>query len=274
MQAQQSRSFAGKPTDAATLDTRMRFSFVCREMGRHRQTFRPANRLALDANRWITFAMLVCFCQPSAGIRGQEVPVGAAATNAVVKQIRPGVFELGQVRFDKNQRTISLPASVNLREGNIEYVVVTATGKTHESLLRTTAEPYHVQLAFLLLSAKGSGTNALPEDPAQSLPGEKIEIEFVWTGVGTNSFRAEDFVHDRKANGPARRGTWIYTGSRLREDGFAAQLDGSIVSLITDADALINSPRPGREDDDNWLVRTNNLPLLNAPVEVTFRLIR
>ena len=227
---------------------------------------------------WIILSMPGCLC-----LRAAELPAEPATldstknrvTNAPLKEIRPGLFELGQVRLDKAQRTVSFPASVNLGEGNIEYVVVTATGKTHESLLRTSAEPYHIQLAFLLLGAKGAGTNALPEDPTRSLPGDRTEIELRWISNGmTNLSRAEDFVHDRKANGPARRGDWIYTGSRLREDGFAAQLDGSIVSLITDADALINSPRPGREDDDNWLVRTNSLPPLHAPVEVTIRLVR
>ena len=231
------------------------------------------------AKEWFIFVMVGCLCLHAAEIPHKELSssgsAGESMTNAPLKQIRPGIFELGQVRFDKDKRTVSFPASLNMREGNIEYVVVTATGKTHESLLRTTAEPYHLQLAFLLLGAKGAGTNALPEDPTRPLPGEKVEIEFSWDAGGrTNSFRAEEFVRDRKANGPARRGNWIYTGSRLREDGFAAQLDGSIVSLITDADALINNPRPGREDDDNWLVRTNNLPPLHAPVEVTIRLAR
>jgi hypothetical protein len=228
---------------------------------------------------WIIFIILGCLCLRAAETPAQKpIPSGSAsdsATNAPLKQIQPGVFELGQVRWDKDKRTVSFPASVNQREGNIEYVVVTATGKTHESLLRTTAEPYHLQLAFLLLGAKGAGTNNLPEEPVNPLPGEKVEVEFNWNVDGKmQRFRAEEFVHDRKANGPARRGDWIYTGSRLREDGFAAQLDGSIVSLITDADALINNPRPGREDDDNWLVRTNNLPPLHAPVEVTIRLVR
>ena len=228
---------------------------------------------------WIILGTLGCLCLRAADPPREKAPApdstGNNLTNAPLKEIRPGLFELGQVRLDKAQRTVRFPASVNLREGNIEYVVVTATGKTHESLLRTTAEPYHIQLAFLLLGAKGASTNTLPEDPARPLPGDKAEIEFGWTIEGkTRSFRAEDFVHDRKANGPARRGHWIYTGSRLRDDGFAAQLDGSIVSLITDADALINSPRPGREDDDNWLVRTNDLPPLHTPVEVTIRLAR
>ena len=228
---------------------------------------------------WIIFVMPGCLCLRSAEAPAekpnQPSPPADSVTNTPLKQIRPGVFELGQVRLDKDKRTVSFPALVNLCEGNIEYVVVTATGKTHESLLRTTAEPYHLQLAFLLLGAKGAGTNTLREDPDKPLPGDKVEIDLSWSADGkVQQSRAEEFVHDRKASGPARRGDWTYTGSRLREDGFAAQLDGSIISLITDADALINSPRPGREDDDNWLVRTNNLPPLHAPVEVTIKLIR
>ena len=154
-------------------------------------------------------------------------------------------------------------------------MIVSATGKTHESLLRTTAEPYHLQVALLLLGAKGAGTNALPQDSSLSLPGDAVEIEVSWESGGQlQRVRAEEFVQDRRADRAASRGTWVYNGSRLREDGFAAQLDGSIVSLITDADALINNPRRGREDDDNWLVRTNGLPPLQAPVEVTIKLVR
>ena len=221
--------------------------------------------------------MLGCSCLSVA--HGEELrppgSTGGNTTNAPLKEVRPGVFELGQVRFDKDKRTVNFPALVNQREGNLEYVIVTTSGKTHESLLRTTAEPYHLQVALLLLGAKGAGTNALPEDPAQSLPGDRIEIELSWDADGkVQRFRAEDFIHDRKSGRAASHGEWIYTGSRLREDGFAAQLDGSIVSLITDADALVNNPRRGREDDDNWLVRTNSLPALHAPLEVTLRLAR
>ena len=247
-------------------------------MLRHRLNPPRMLRLA-SVQGWINFVMLGCLCLHAAVIPAQKPPPSGSAsesvTNASLKQIRPGVFELGLVRLDKDKRTVSFPASVNQREGNIEYVVVTATGKTHESLLRTTAEPYHLQVAFLLLGAKGAGPNALPGDATKPLPGDKVEIALSWSADGkTQQFRVEEFVYDRKANGPARRGEWIYTGSRLRDDGFAAQLDGSVVSLITDADALINNPRPGREDDDNWLVRTNNLPPLHAPVEVTIRLVR
>ena len=96
---------------------------------------------------------------------------------------------MGQVRLDKNQRTVRFPAAVNQTNGAIEYLIVTSSGKTHESLLRTDAEPYHIQLAFLLLGAKGAGTNSFPENNSLPLPGEEVEIE----------------GDDRRAGAPGRR---------------------------------------------------------------------
>lgn len=228
---------------------------------------------------WIIFANLTPIFLPGAETNlppaRPVLPSMSAATNPPVRDLGAGRFQIGEARFDRIQRTIEFPATVNLREGNIEYVIVHANGKTHESLLRTTAEPMHLQLAFLLLGAKGAGTTNLPPDPAAAIPGEGVTIELRWIDGGTtNRMRAEDFVHDRKAAGAMSRGPFVYTGSRIREDGFAAQVDGSIVSLITDADALVNNPRRGREDDDNWLVRTNGLPPLHTPVEVTIRLVK
>ena len=233
------------------------------------------HRAALPA--WIIFAMLRPTNLPGAEpvtVRPEPVAtVTANPTNPPVRQIGPGLFQVGDVRFDRQQRTIHFPAAVNLLEGNIEYVVVNTAGKTHESLLRTDVQPLHVQLAFLLLGAKGIGTNELSADPFVDLPGEKVQVELSWVSAGkTNRAPAEEFIQNRRSASPASRGSWVYTGSRLREDGFAAQLDGSIVSLITDPDALINNPRRGREDDDNWLVRTNGLPPLHSPIEVAIRL--
>jgi hypothetical protein len=204
---------------------------------------------------------------------GPRVPA-SAETNLPLKRLGPGRFALGDVSFDQEQRMVSFPARLNLNQGNVEYLVVTSTGKTHESLLRTEAKPHHLQLALLLLGARGS-TNAFPEDAAHPLPGDNVEIEVSWDNDGKpQRFAAEDLVQDRKKNAPMLKGPWRYNGSRVREDGFAAEVDGSIISLITDPDALINNPRPGREDDDNWLVRTNGLPRLNTPVEVRIRLMK
>ncbi len=227
--------------------------------------------LAAVVPGWIIFSTMIPTNLPGAE-PGRDTAL--APTNPPIRELSAGVFQIGDVRFDKRRRSVHVPAVVNLREGHIEYILVTTTGKTHESLLRTTAEPMHVQLALLLLGAKGAGTNALPENPSLPLPGEKVTVTIEWIAdTHTNRIAAETFVMDRKSGKAASSGPWIFTGSRLREDGFAAQLDGSILSLITDADALLNNPRRRREDDDNWLVRTNGLPPLNATVEIQLRLL-
>ena len=241
----------------------------------------PKTGRRFRTGRWLVLAGLSLISQRETNAQAASPPLLAATgapnfqTNSPLKAIGPDLFELGLVRIDKKQRTLAFPAVVNLREGNIEYAVVTTTGKTHESLLRTEARPHHLQVALLLLGAKGAGTNSLPDDPRRTLPGEKVQIELNWSdGRKTRRSELEDFVHDRKTGRRSKRGPWVFTGSRFRDDGFAAEFDGSIVSLITDADALINNPRQGREDDDNWLVRTNGLPPLNAPVNVVIRLLK
>jgi hypothetical protein len=52
---------------------------------------------------------------------------------------------------------------------------------------------------------------------------------------------------------------------------FLAQRDGSIASVITDPDALLNSMRPGRDKDDIWQVNTNAVPAIDTPVNITIQ---
>jgi len=222
-------------------------------------------------------ALLTGLAGPAEGAPAEATAtaITAASTNESLKPLGPGLFGLGLVRFSQRERIVTFPAFVNMKEQSLEYLVVTSTGKTHESLLRTDARPQDIHLALLLLGAKGAGTNALPQDPTQSLPGDKVTIEISWKEDGVEQRRpAEEFVRPAKSSAPMSPGPWIYNGSRLREDGFAAELDGSIVSLITDADALVNNPRPGREDDDFWKPRAERLPPLNSPVNVSIRLSR
>ena len=204
---------------------------------------------------------------------GPGVTTSASVTNMPLKQVGPGLFELGRVRFDKQRRTVSFPAVVNMNEALIEYLVVTSAGKVHESLLRTDAEPWHIHVAMLLLGGKGAGTNHFPEDHTRPLPGEKVSIELSWKVEGKEKrHRAEEFVYDRARKSTMRKGPWVYTGSRVCEGIFVAQRDGSIVSLIEDEEALTNNPRAGRDNDDNWQVNARGLPPLESLIEVTIRL--
>ncbi|MSR42509.1 MAG: hypothetical protein EXS29_01845 [Pedosphaera sp.] len=195
-----------------------------------------------------------------------------------VQQIAPGLFQVGTVRLDKNKQTLSFPAHFHITEGLIEYLVVTTAGKLHESLLRTEAQPQHVQVSMLLLGAKAAPADQIQqllEKPNLAIPGAPVEIELRWKAGGKErSVRIEELVLNKKTKGPMPKGSFVFNGSRVFEGTFIAQRDGSIVSLITDADAQFNNPHPGREDDENFTIAKDKVPPKDTAVEVLIRLVK
>jgi hypothetical protein len=128
---------------------------------------------------------------------------------------------------------------------------------------------------MLLLGAKAA-MNADPSafnDPRKKVPGDEVSIELSWNeGKRNVQKRADELVQDYRSGKVISKGPWIYNGSHIIDGGFVAQREGSIVTLISDAFALINNPRVGRENDEIWFASTNRVPPLNTPVEVTIKL--
>jgi hypothetical protein len=195
-------------------------------------------------------------------------------TNAPFKRVAPGVFELGKVRLDKQQRTVQFPAAINMAEGLLEYAVVAMNGKLHESLLMTEADPVHIHLAMLLLGAKGETNPPATSTTAPPvIAGDKVNVWVDWKWHGTERrVRIEQMIYNLETRSPVSRGPWTYNGSRVVEGTYLAHRDGSIVALITDPDALINNPRPGRDNDQIWFVNTDAVPRADTPVQVTVEL--
>lgn len=194
------------------------------------------------------------------------------AADSSVREIAPGILGIGAVRVDKAARALTFPATVNQAEGIVEYVVVTGSGKTHESVFATPAEPKDIHVAALLLGARDatkSTTNNLP--PA--LRGDAVRIEVSWeTAAGERRAVAlEDCVRHAETGRPLSAGPWVYNGSELRDGRFAAQAEGSVVAIIDDPQALVNNPRPGRDDDDVWRVNEPVVPPKGTAVSVTLR---
>ncbi|MEC8973770.1 MAG: YdjY domain-containing protein, partial [Verrucomicrobiota bacterium] len=74
-----------------------------------------------------------------------------------VKEIRPGIYRVGDVTVDGKLGVVAFPAKVNQLVGLIEYALVTETGKVHESFLSTRVRPSDIHAALLLLGAKPPG---------------------------------------------------------------------------------------------------------------------
>lgn len=207
-----------------------------------------------------------------------------------LRVLGPGLFAVGEVKLDKRNRTVSFPAVLNLPEGPVEYLLVTNYGKVHESVLRTEAVPYHIHTAMLLLDVASAGSIQISvsggqaettaphtiSDPASEIiPGDPVAIEVSWVADGAmTTRRAEELVLNLKDSAVMAQGNWVYNGSQILGTRFVAQVEGSVVSLITDRHALANNMGPGRDNDDIWAVNKNELPPAEARLEVTLRLNR
>lgn len=220
--------------------------------------------------RPVQWLVICLFCFQAAQLLGQEgskgLPLLVQTNNSPLKLIGDGIFQIGEVRLDKNKKTVSFPGSVNLTNVVIEYAVVGSVGKLHESLLATQAETYHIHLAMLLL---GMTNQTASVESGQPLTGTPIYIWVTWKSDGKDQkVRLEDLICKQQHGKPMARGIWIYNGSRVLQGVFMAQASGSIASIIEDIDALINNPRKGREDDTIWFPNEKVAPPLNVPLTI------
>jgi len=180
-----------------------------------------------------------------------------------VKQTGPDTFTLGIITFNTKQQTLTIPSIVNQQDGLIEYALVTESGKRHESLFYTKARAEQVHLACLLLGVTPSATS-------------RFAVEVTWKKHGPEArYSLAELVLIRNMpteTGHALTGAdWTYNGSYVGGEGFAAQMEGSIIALISDNAALANNPRTDRGNDKIHFPNTPLLPAKGMPVEIILK---
>jgi hypothetical protein len=201
---------------------------------------------------------------------------------AKVRPIDTNTLAVGLVTLKKQERTLTLPARVNMVDQIIEYALVTSDGKRHESLLTTEAQPRDLHVAALLLGLKPAGfreTAGALKVPATA----EVEIEVTWPiHGGVRRMSLNQLVGTLKNPEPAATtreiqpldpGPWLYNGSETTPARFEAQAQGSFISLIGDPAALVNNPRPSRLVDKMHVPNKAQLPPLNTAVQVIIRIV-
>ena len=202
-------------------------------------------------------------------------PRAAAKPNPelpVLQKVGPGVFRLGEVLINKNAKSLSLPAVVNMNKGLLEYVLVRNGGKMHESLLRTSVDPMHIQLGLLLIGAEGTDQPLARQGDPGAPRGNPVEIVVSTMKNGRMApLFPETWITQRAGDksGDSAPLHWVFTGSHVFNGRLLAQVEGSIIAIYHDPAALFDNASPGGESDRIWFVKEGAPPPVGTPVTVT-----
>lgn len=196
----------------------------------------------------------------------------AEEPDPLVKKVGATTYRIEEVTFDAKTGEVSIPVTVNLREGGpVEYLLVHENGKIHESILTTTARPRDLQIALKLLKYQpGEGDvfdRFLPSEDRQLKGGKSeergttVSFKVLWEdeeGVEqTESAHRWIIDGDTKENRddpgePMPEHPWNFTGSLIHEGQFMAELEGSIIAIYLDPVAMFNTTVRGSEFDERW----------------------
>ena len=203
-------------------------------------------------------------------------PQSTAATDvqlAKPKQISENIYQLGNVVFDISKREVTVPGEINIVGGdaNIEFFACGKLGKTHESILIVDAEPIYMLTALGALDFK-PGMNLSVEGDPRMPTGAPVDIWVEWNqGDEVVSRRARELVWNAFTEQPMQETPWVFTGGRLKNNQFTAQLFHNIIAVYRDPDSLFNHPLPTGTDDRTYRVNTDVVPPKGTKVKVIIR---
>jgi len=196
------------------------------------------------------------------------VPQPAASE---IEQIEDDIYRVGRVVADLKHREVILHGWVNMNSGLVEYVACSAGGKLHESMLVMDTKPRHLQAALILLGLESQGDFLFQGDPRPAR-GDRVSLWIEWGQAEAESrCRVEELIFDTKQQAPMEPTDWIFTGSRIYNGKYLADIEESLIATFHDPAAIINNPLEGGSDDTLYYVNSDLVPQKGTSVTVRVR---
>lgn len=198
-------------------------------------------------------------------VRPVSPPLMQAETaQLVVRQIAPGLFEVGGCNIIKQKHQVIFPAVLSMDQGIVEYLIVNTAGKVHSSLLQTSVEPEVLQFSLLMIGLSGT-LNPLKEQGDSRIPeGDRVKISIVWKENGKESIMPIEHMI-RKQGNIINQIPWVFTGSN---PGIQGQAEKSLVAVYHDPAALIDHQLMEGNNSKVWSVDNEKVPPTGTLVQV------
>lgn len=169
---------------------------------------------------------------------------GGLEDEAARAQLVEAMAQAG-IRLDLEAEVVSIPATVQMRHEDLEYLLCTPRGQAHESLFLTEVSPTALNAALLALGLEpgknarlvaselaldpgeinergGPGAGELTAQAAASAPevlspsGDGLYMHVGWREEDeTYFFRVDDLIINLSSGRTLRRHAWVFLGSRL-----------------------------------------------------------
>lgn len=227
----------------------------------------------------VSASMLTLSAQQTPGTN--RPPAATAPTSRPTTQpAGPRIVEFGPgLRINYIDKQVEVDGEVILREGALELFAYSKAPapKEHESVVLLRAKPERVFQALGLLGAlPGHPTRYFPETKKVRLAtGDPIEVSVRYQAAGkVRTASICDWMLDARTGKPMVPTHWLFAGSERTEDGtFAANSDGTVVTVVDFPSALLSLPqRHSDSDAELWLTaNTPAIPVEKSPVCLILR---
>lgn len=190
------------------------------------------------------------------------------------------VVEFGPgLRIDYRVPQVEVDGEIILREGALELFAYAKapTPKEHESIVLLRTPPHLIFQALGLIGLMpGQPMRYLPELKKIRPPsGDKVDVLVRYEKDGrTVESSACDWMYDVEAKAPMARTPWLFTGSQRLEDGnFAADIEGTVVTVVDFDSSLLALPDLHTDSDAELWLKANSdvIPPVGTKVTLILR---
>lgn len=229
------------------------------------------------------------------GDKPDAKPDSKSEAQAIARKLEE-TFRKQGIHLDLEKQLCWIPATVDIRDDLLEYLLVNPKGAAHESLFTTNVVPSVLQTALLALGVE-RGKNAAwkartpPPTPEEMRAGVSLYtvdppegdgffLYAAWRARGeTYFYRMEDLLRDLETGRSMRRHRWVYLGSRWvrmpktpTQETFVADLDGNLINiaLFEQGNTLLTAALPECLKQTVWLTNAWLVPERGAEVAFIF----
>ncbi len=205
-----------------------------------------------------------------------------AVEKSPAAEIAPGKApKLPHIAIDHKKGHVDVDAIVTLREGDwLELLACTKGTKEHEAILVVEARPSHIHMALLMVGLEPGNPMRWQQNEAKDgyqiieARGPKVAITLIYEMDGkTVETPAHEWIVNQQTGKTLDDNIWLFTGSEIMKFDdeppvFAADVNGTAISLVTFGDELLGKQTNVTNETDNamWTARTRFIPPLNTKV--------